>query len=239
MVSPCWESPCSELPSGWNQTLKSGKLQKPSKRSLGADADHTLLRAYYQRARGADRSGATRIRMRARVWHWAHAVVCACATVCPCRRARESAVNWTHKARTYMKVGAVVGAEVGSSVGDNVGLHNGSLACKLKPGGMGMLALPYRTLCSAKWEGWPSDHSARALANDYICMAHYNAHSQAMCISPTADGDQSQRRCWRVAAQMRASSAADVGQCRCRWDGVGDSASWCGRAGRRARFRAA
>jgi hypothetical protein len=96
-----------------------------------------------------------------------------------------------------------------------------------------MLALPDHTLCSARWEGWPSDHSARAPANDYICMAHYNAHSQAMCISPTADRRQSQRRCRRVAAQTGASSAADVGQCRYRWDGVGpgaDSAPWCGRA---------
>ncbi len=103
---------------------------------------------------------------------WAHAEVCVCATVCPCRRARESAAIVTHKARTYLKVGAVMGAEVGSSVGDGVGLHNGSPACKLQPGGMGMLALPYHTLCSARWEGWPSDHSARALANDYICIAH-------------------------------------------------------------------
>ena len=99
----------------------------------------------------------------------------------------------------------------------------------------------YHTLCSARWEGWPSDHSARALANDYIWMAHYNARCQAMCTSPTADGGPSQRRCRRVAAQMRASPAGDAGACRCRWEGVGpgadtqDGAPRCGRAGRCAR----
>jgi hypothetical protein len=44
------------------------------------------------------------------------------------------------------------------------------------------------------WDGGECDHSARALANDYICRANYNAHSQAVCQSPFAGRSQSRRR---------------------------------------------
>ena len=111
-------------------------------RSLGADADHTLLRAQYQRALSAARYCATRLRAQACVCAYKHAVVCVCVTVRPGMHACDSATVIAHAARTHLELGAGVGVEVSTGVG----LHNGTVSCWLRLGGIGMLALPYHSL---------------------------------------------------------------------------------------------